>query len=122
MHLPENFIPRLWRCFEKFPLLANGKLDRQQLHLVADRMEHHTQQVTHQIPITDEEIVIHDAWTKHLNHDQQISVEDNYFALGGDSIIALSICAELRSLDYQVSPRLFYKYRNCQEFSSSVDS
>uniref|UniRef100_UPI0028963638 thioesterase domain-containing protein n=2 Tax=Sphingobacterium TaxID=28453 RepID=UPI0028963638 len=51
---------------------------------------------------------------------ERVGVEDNYFSLGGNSILMVSIIRKLKDLGYDISYRNFYKYQNIQKISETI--
>ncbi|MFX8704236.1 phosphopantetheine-binding protein, partial [Acinetobacter baumannii] len=80
--LPDYLVPSVIVLLDRLPLTANGKIDRDALpepavvarELVAPRNEREAELLT--------------IWRKVLKR-QDIGVTENFFALGGDSILSL---------------------------------
>ena len=75
---------------EQFPLSKNGKIDRAALLQIRELKE----ESEISAPANEIEMKISVIWGKYLESDQ-VSVDENFFALGGDSIIAQRIAQEL---------------------------
>jgi amino acid adenylation domain-containing protein len=86
--LPEYMIPAIFMPLKEFPLTINGKVDRQALpEPKVDRSL-----LTHEFiaPTSAIEVIIAKIWQQVLNLDK-VSVSDNFFALGGDSLRAVQV-------------------------------
>ena len=87
--LPDAAIPTAWAHLDAFPLNANGKLDRRALPSpeLATR-------AGYLAPRTDDEKLLAAIWSD-LFGIERVGLRDNFFALGGDSLIAAQLIAEL---------------------------
>jgi pyochelin synthetase len=93
--LPEYMVPSAFVCIDQFPLTANGKLDRKGLPAVA-RAEGETG--TSAIAPRDMlELQLMRLWEKILNVDS-VGMRDNFFDLGGNSLMAVRLFSELRKI------------------------
>ncbi len=88
--LPEFMIPAFFVRIDRIPLTANGKADRRRLP--APAAEADTKAAA---PANETEAKIAAAWAAVLETDV-IGVDQDYYALGGDSILMLRIQAEAR--------------------------
>lgn len=89
--LPNYMIPNTFVVRESLPLTPNGKLDRQAL--IADDIE--VKSSADVLPRNPTEEIIAAIWQEVLKLER-ISVEDNFFALGGNSLLATRINSRLR--------------------------
>lgn len=87
--LPEAAVPTAWAVLESFPLNANGKLDRRALP-----PPEHARRAGYVAPRTPDEEMLAALWAELFGLDR-VGVHDNFFALGGDSLIAAQLIAEL---------------------------
>lgn len=54
--------------------------------------------------LTVEEVVLRDAWSATLSVDAtKIDIQDNFFRMGGDSVLAMKLVSYLRSLGYRLT-------------------
>ncbi|QJE01528.1 amino acid adenylation domain-containing protein [Massilia forsythiae] len=99
--LPEFMVPADFMVLERFPLSANGKLDRKQLPAIerGSRIA-----ASHVAPAGALEILLCKLWAAALGL-AQVGAEDNYFAIGGDSIKAIALVSSMKSAGVQVSVR-----------------
>jgi len=47
-----------------------------------------------------------------------VGIHDNYFALGGDSIMSIQIVARARQLGVQLTPRMLFQYQTIAELAA----
>ncbi|MEM9656920.1 MAG: amino acid adenylation domain-containing protein [Planctomycetota bacterium] len=97
--LPHHMTPSQFVVLPQLPLLPNGKIDRRSLPepQVAGGS-------SPALPTTKRERLLVDIWQQALGRDG-IGVHDNFFALGGDSIIALQMFALARRRGMHFRPR-----------------
>ncbi|CAM2010729.1 non-ribosomal peptide synthetase [Acanthopleuribacter pedis] len=96
--LPRYMIPEAWVFVEQFPLTANGKIDRAGLPAPSTNQ-------TGRLPGNADERLLAGIWGAVLGlpADQTPAVDQDFFALGGDSIKALQIRARLRRAGYDLA-------------------
>ena len=99
LKLPEYMKPSYYVRLDKLPLTANGKLDHKAL---PDPKI--TSTVEYVGPETEEEEILTLAWSEVLG-TPKISVTENFFALGGDSIKSIQVSSKMRNLGYETSVR-----------------
>lgn len=88
--LPSYMIPSDFIWLEQFPLTLNGKVDRRKLP--ASRHQMNEQMIA---PRSETERALLAIW-QDVMHIEQISVEADFFALGGYSLQATQIMARIR--------------------------
>ncbi|MCX7593886.1 MAG: non-ribosomal peptide synthetase [Fischerella sp.] len=90
--LPAYMLPSTFVLLASFPLTANGKVDRQALPIPERTQPELTQTFTP--PSNQVEELLIATWTE-LFQFQQISIHDNFFALGGHSFLALQLISKI---------------------------
>ncbi|MFL6116766.1 MAG: condensation domain-containing protein, partial [Catenulispora sp.] len=99
--LPDYMVPSSFALLQRLPLDANGKLDRRGLP-AADAGA--AADAAYIAPRTRAERVVADVWAEVLGADR-VGAEDDFFALGGDSILSIRVASRLRAeLGVEVSP------------------
>ncbi|SEH60444.1 type I polyketide synthase [Magnetospirillum fulvum] len=92
LSLPDYMIPSAFVRLDTFPLTANGKIDRAALPAPETaRLETGSD---YRAPRNAVETAIAQVWAEVLGLPR-VGIDDNYFALGGDSIKALQIVSRL---------------------------
>ncbi|HET8845931.1 MAG TPA: amino acid adenylation domain-containing protein, partial [Ktedonobacteraceae bacterium] len=86
--LPDYMLPSTFVPLTSFPVTANGKLDRQALP--APELARLRPGTTYVAPRTLEEEVLAGIWSQVLDVTR-VGIDDNYFALGGDSIRSIQV-------------------------------
>ena len=95
--LPHYMIPGFFVKLDRLPLTPNGKLDRKALPDPEVRVEN-----DFVAPQTREELLLADVWSLILGVEK-ISVTDNFFSIGGDSIKSIQIISRMRAAGYELS-------------------
>jgi amino acid adenylation domain-containing protein len=87
--LPSYMVPNVFTCVDRFRLTPNGKVDRRGLPPAAEPSSGVG------IPIDEIEENLLAVWRKVLGKES-VNVDDNYFALGGDSLRVIQVVHEAR--------------------------
>ncbi|MEU7788012.1 non-ribosomal peptide synthase/polyketide synthase [Amycolatopsis sp. NPDC049159] len=112
--LPAHMVPAVFVPLEKLPLNANGKLDQRALPEPGARTE--TRYVA---PRTDVETTLTGVWSAVLGVDR-VGVEDNFFGLGGDSILSIQVVARARQAGLTVSSKDLFRHQTIAELARVV--
>ncbi|WP_078868219.1 non-ribosomal peptide synthetase [Streptomyces sp. NRRL F-5727] len=92
--LPEHMVPDHFAVLPALPLSANGKIDRRRVGTVLEQFVDRPRDVDDP-PRGDTETFVADRWTK-LVGLESVGRNENFFRLGGDSLIATRFVAEVR--------------------------
>jgi amino acid adenylation domain-containing protein len=90
--LPDYMVPSAFVALERLPLTPNGKIDRNQL----PSPERHRQIVEYVAPCTPTEETLATIWAEVLALDK-VGVNDNFFDLGGHSLLLLRLHQKLKA-------------------------
>lgn len=116
--LPEYMIPKDYLIMESFPLSPNGKINKKSLpHLV-----NHT--AKNQLETIDNEFVekVKDIFAEIIDIDRdKIDIEENFFSMGGDSIMGIRIISRLNELGLKVSPQLIFEHPTIAQLVSVLE-
>lgn len=96
--LPFYMLPNYYIELDKIPLTSNGKVAIKALPSVS---ENDVIKETYVAPSTNEEEILASVWKDVLGRDK-ISVKDNFYNLGGDSIKSIQIGSRLNQLGYKL--------------------
>ncbi|MFI5587249.1 amino acid adenylation domain-containing protein [Amycolatopsis sp. NPDC051758] len=117
--LPEYMIPAVFVTMDALPLSNGGKVDRARLPAPASgRAGRHD---SHAEARTATERALARVWADVLGLDR-IGVHDDFFRLGGDSILAIQIVARARQAGLPLTPRLAVRHRTVAEMAAAVDA
>ncbi|HZO71114.1 MAG TPA: amino acid adenylation domain-containing protein [Ktedonobacteraceae bacterium] len=112
--LPEYMLPAAFIFLETFPLMINGKLDRQQLPAPAWETVATRGYVE---PTTWTEETLARIWAEVLGLEQ-ISTHANFFEIGGDSILSLLVVARASRAGLTITPRQMFQYQTIAELAA----
>nr|MBA2284933.1 amino acid adenylation domain-containing protein [Ktedonobacteraceae bacterium] len=93
--VPASMVPGSFVFLDSFPLMPNGKVDRQALPTLTYAWS--APRTTFVAPRTPIEQALADIWQQVL-HVPQVSIYDNFFDVGGDSIRAILLASRVQSL------------------------
>ena len=110
--LPEYMIPSAFVFLDRLPLTANGKIDRAALPLP----DHSRPDSVFVAPRTPVEEVLATIWSSVLGVDR-VGVHDNFFDLGGDSILSIQIIARANQAGLGLSPRHLFQHQTVAELA-----
>jgi amino acid adenylation domain-containing protein/non-ribosomal peptide synthase protein (TIGR01720 family) len=116
--LPRYMIPAHFMFLEALPLTPNGKVDRQALpapqRLAAEDQE------TFAPSRNPTERMLAEIWQNTLGREQ-IGIHDNFFDLGGDSIVSLQINARAHQQGLRLGFSDVFKYQTIAELASAAE-
>ncbi|CAF3840785.1 unnamed protein product [Adineta steineri] len=98
-HLPSHMIPSIFIILDKFPLNANGKIDRKQLPSPDFSLSALLSSVKSDTPLNQFEERIHTIWCQVLHCDENhISGTASFFSVGGHSLRFIELYYRYQSL------------------------
>jgi amino acid adenylation domain-containing protein/non-ribosomal peptide synthase protein (TIGR01720 family) len=110
--LPRYMVPSTVVVLDALPLTSNGKIDRRALPApeVVRAAEGYV------APTTDTERVLVDIWSEVLRRER-IGVHDNFFDLGGDSIMSIQIIARAAQRNLHLTARQLFMHQTVAELA-----
>ncbi len=118
-HLNRSVIPNYLVQLDKLPLTINGKVDHKKLP------EPNTQAREHNQPLIEASTAHEKTLARIFSQVLQqakISVEDNYFDLGGDSIKAIQIAAQASQFGMRIKPSQLFDHQTIQELADYISN
>ena len=107
--LPDYMVPTVFVALDRVPLTANGKTDRNALpEPPAAPARGPGRQ-----PRTPREVLLCQAFADALDLES-IGVDDDFFGLGGDSIVAIRVVSRVRAAGYALRPRDMFAHRTVE--------
>jgi amino acid adenylation domain-containing protein/FkbM family methyltransferase len=105
--LPAYMVPQSISILEEIPISSNGKIDRNALK----SRELRYKEEDFVAPASSIERAIAGVWQEVLNTEGAVGVNDNFFALGGNSLLLAQVCGKLRrTVSRDVSVIELFKY------------
>ncbi|WP_445362255.1 amino acid adenylation domain-containing protein [Microbulbifer sp. ANSA003] len=115
--LPEFMIPSAWVILQALPLTANGKVDFKAL----PAPDMNTALAEYVAPSTPSQKILCDIWQQLLDVDQ-VGMLDNFFALGGDSILSLRAVSLAQKAGLNLTTQALYQAANLEELSHKLSA
>ena len=103
--LPEYMVPSAFVVLESFPLTTNGKIDRKALP--EPEWQRGSQYVA---PRNETEEQLAAIWAQLLKLER-VGVEDNFFAIGGDSILSIQAVSRANQLGIGITTRQLFEHQ-----------
>ena len=111
--LPQYMMPSVFVVLQSVPLTPNGKVDRKALPK-PDKAEARTD-APYLPPQTELERIVTDIW-QHVLKIGHVSLNDNFFDLGGHSLLMIQVQGKLRAaLKRNISITDLFKYPNVND-------
>ena len=93
--LPVYEIPQYIEIVSKIDLSTNGKVDRKKLKIHMEESEKDTNEDSKILPSTEQEKILVEIWKEVLNREN-ISITDNFYELGGDSLLVAQTISQVK--------------------------
>ncbi|KAK8130645.1 AMP-binding enzyme (aureobasidin A1 biosynthesis complex) [Apiospora kogelbergensis] len=124
--LPPYMVPAFFIYVQDLPLTATGKLNRKRLGEIGASIT--VQRIAEQrdesksgpgrSPATDVERKLHDIWSRTLKLEpSQISLDDNFFQLGGDSIACMIVSAHAYKLGLELTVADMFRHPKLEDLA-----
>ncbi|HSX14173.1 MAG TPA: amino acid adenylation domain-containing protein [Chlamydiales bacterium] len=114
--LPKYSMPSFFILLEKFPITPNGKIDINALPKKRQIAKTHFHS-----PTTHNEMILSQIWS-HLLKRPQISRSDDFFHLGGHSILAMQLHSQVRKkLNVNVPVSLIFEESTLEKYAQKID-
>lgn len=104
--LPPYMVPVIYVALDAFPLLGNGKIDRKRLPEPTQTASNQTECIT---PQNANEQVLAGAVAQVLGRER-VSLTDDFFRIGGDSIKAMQVVSVLYKMGYRLEVRNLFQH------------
>ncbi|WNG47516.1 amino acid adenylation domain-containing protein [Archangium minus] len=111
--LPDYMVPAAIVTMEALPLTSNGKVDRRALPVPEVERSARSSFVEPRTPV---ERQLADIWARVLRLEK-VGIHDNFFALGGDSILSLQIIARAHRVGLRLTPKQLFQHQTIAELA-----
>ncbi len=108
--LPDYMVPSAFVALERLPLTANGKLD------YAALPEPVFSGGEYRAPRNRVEEILAAAFAEILGVER-VGIDDDFFAVGGDSIRSIQVVSRARARSVEVTPRQVFEFRTVAELA-----
>jgi hypothetical protein len=117
--LPAYMEPSIFVTVPEIPLDVNGKPDRRELPYPWTRRDDLAALPRYRKPTTPLELTIATIWADSLGLDK-VGLDDDFFALGGDSLHSVDVLARLRGDGIEVSALSFFGKPTVRELAAAA--
>ncbi|MFX0575196.1 amino acid adenylation domain-containing protein [Nocardia nepalensis] len=115
--LPAYMVPAAFVVLDAIPLNAVGKLDRKALPEPVFVVE----ETEYRAPTTATEEVLAQLYAELLGRDK-VGVDDSFFALGGDSILAIQLVSRAKLRGIHCTPLQIFEHRTVAALAAAIDA
>ncbi|MBX9867386.1 MAG: amino acid adenylation domain-containing protein [Burkholderiales bacterium] len=114
--LPQYMVPRVFVRLHSFPVSISGKIDRKSIPKVdLSRSRDYV------APSNDLQVNLCKIWSEVLGINyNEISIKDDFFKLGGNSIAAIKIAQKLMRIDYYIAIKDIFSYKTIEQVSQNL--
>jgi len=116
--LPEYMIPSGFVTLDNLPLTPNGKLDRKALPTPDGEISREHEYVA---PRTAIEQILTNIWQE-LLLKEKVSIHDNFFEIGGDSILSIQIVSRAKNSGLQITPKQIFQNQTIAELAKVANT
>jgi amino acid adenylation domain-containing protein len=117
--LPSYMIPSIYKIMKWFPKTSNGKTDRKALSFeINESGSIGSDEIK---TLTPAEKIIHKIWCETLK-TQDISITDNFFEVGGNSLLAISVFSKIESVfNIKLALRVFFDSPRIKDLAETIE-
>ncbi|PSN65087.1 acetyl-CoA synthetase-like protein, partial [Corynespora cassiicola Philippines] len=120
--LPEFMIPTLYFAIRRMPVTLNGKIDRKSLQSLGAARLADTQPTATERGASTTEAALRTVWSNVLNvPEDSIGLEKTFQSLGGDSISAMQIVSQARSVGFKLTVQRILLDRTIKKMAASLE-
>jgi SAM-dependent methyltransferase/non-ribosomal peptide synthetase component F len=117
--LPDYMVPSAFVPMTRFPINANGKLDRDALPAALPELVTEAEGPTE--PATPAERVLAEIWEEVLGAGR-VGTASNFFQLGGDSIHTIHVVSAARKRGLELTPQMVFQHDTLGELAAAVSA
>ncbi|MBN1468464.1 MAG: amino acid adenylation domain-containing protein [Fusobacteriaceae bacterium] len=116
--VPDYMIPIRILFTDHLLITNNGKRDRKKI--VKWIKEQLQENIIKKEPISHEETILLTIW-KNLFNNEHLGTDENYFELGGDSLLAIRMIAQVKEkMNYNISLNHIFEYSTINELANKI--
>jgi amino acid adenylation domain-containing protein len=115
--LPEHMLPSIFVWLESLPLTSSSKVDRRALP--APQRTRPELEETFTPPRTTVEKILVSIWAEVLGLEQ-VGIDDNFFSVGGDSILSIRVVTRARQAGLQLTMKQFFQYQTIAQLAAVI--
>ncbi|KPV93711.1 Linear gramicidin synthase subunit D [Pseudoalteromonas sp. P1-9] len=114
--LPDYMVPSQIVILDEMPITQNGKIAKQKLRLP----ENYTEKTSFVAPVNEIQMQLCDIWQQVIGVEK-IGITDNFFALGGDSILSIQVVSRANKVGISITTRQIFLHQTVEQLSQHVN-
>ncbi|MEO0723111.1 MAG: amino acid adenylation domain-containing protein [Bacteroidota bacterium] len=114
-YLPAYMVPQQYVEVDQFPMNSNGKTDFKALLAMDVRAE-----ITADFPSTQLTEQLTRIW-QDLLQTQHIGLRDNFFEIGGDSILSIKMLSQVKALGYEIALGDLFAFQTIADLAQKIE-
>ncbi|HET8911950.1 MAG TPA: non-ribosomal peptide synthetase, partial [Ktedonobacteraceae bacterium] len=118
--LPEYMVPATFLTMDAFPMTSNNKVDRLALRKLSSTQLAPTQKA-YVAPRTAIEVSLAEIWQEVFGLER-VSCLDNFFEVGGDSILAVRVSLRAKAQGLHLMPQQLFQYQVLEDLAAQMQS
>ncbi|MFP5265248.1 MAG: amino acid adenylation domain-containing protein, partial [Blastocatellia bacterium] len=115
--LPDHMVPTWFVMMKALPLMPNGKIDKGALP--PPEQAGAASEQSYAAPRNQAEETLAEIWAGLLGVER-VGIHDNFFHLGGDSILSIQIVARANDAGLRLAPRLLFQHQTIAELAAAA--
>ncbi|HEX6367825.1 MAG TPA: amino acid adenylation domain-containing protein [Longimicrobium sp.] len=116
--LPDYMVPSAWVLLDRLPLTPNGKVDRRAL----PAPEAGGGEAAYVAPRTRTEEILAGIWAEVLRLERVVGVHENFFELGGNSLLTIRVLSRAGQEGLKLTPKQFFEHQTIAELAAHASS
>lgn len=118
--LPDYMVPMAFFALDGFPMTSNGKVDRRAVGQMT-AAQPLSMQKAYVAPRTAMEVALAQIWQEVFDLER-VSRLDNFFEIGGDSILAVRVSLRAQERGLQLIPQQLFQYQVLEDLAAHMTS
>ncbi len=115
--LPDYMVPSVYVVLEQLPLTPNGKVDKKALPLPE---ESDLKREIYVEAVTEYENILAAIWKSVLSVER-VGLNDDFFLLGGHSILLLDLMNKIREVGFDIALTPLFKYSTLKSMAAQLE-
>jgi len=115
--LPEYMVPAAFVILGEMPLTENGKIDRRALPAPESGLDEGRERVAAR---NDAEAIFVKIWLSVLRI-AEVGIHDNFFAVGGDSILSIQVVSLARQAGLRIKPQQIFRFPTIADLAAVAE-
>lgn len=115
--LPDYMVPSAFVVLDELPRMPNGKVNYRQLPEPDENRKGEGEGFA--MPRNETEEILTRIWADVLGYER-VGIHDNFFEIGGDSILSIQIIARARQAGFRLSPAQLIQYQTIASLAPVV--